>query len=317
MASALGIQGNPGYIDRHGVAADALDKTIDALRMRYNKVPLQCSPFFRVEKANRGTYKESTFGTALPLPTINEDSDVLPFNTPVKGFPKEFTIVTYRSAIQAELAVTEDEGFPVVKRMMSGLLDSGRLLYEYLMADVLNNMTTAAYKGADGKALAALDHPFERAAQGTWSNLDATAAALTHANFSTARIAMRTRKNEFGDITPILVKKLVVPAQLEQKAQEIAVSEKVPENNLNATNVWANKFDVVVVDWLTDSNAWFLVGDRPAEYCGLVLVEGVPLNITALTGGDLSTDMVWGNRIRARVAAGHTSERNIQYNEGA
>ena len=57
----------PGYIDRHGVGKDAMDKTMDALRLRANNTPLQGAMFFRTANTTAGTYPESDFGNALEL----------------------------------------------------------------------------------------------------------------------------------------------------------------------------------------------------------------------------------------------------------
>lgn len=316
MASALGLQSNPGYIDRHGCAQHALDKTVDALRAIYNKIPLQGAQFFRTESPKGGVYTEASYGTMVQLPTINQDSDDLPFVTPSSGFKKTFTVVNYRSAIQAERTTVEDELEPLVRKQMSGMLTSGRLLLEYSMANVLNNATSTSYLGSDGVALASASHPYERKITGTWSNLE-TASALSTANFSTARLNLRKRANEWGDTMALPTKAIVVPPDLEEKALQIMASEKVAENALNNKNVWMNKYSVIVWDYLTDTNAWFLLADMPDINKGLVYVEAVAPNVMSTEGKDKSTDIIWGQRLRMRFTVGHTVCREIQYNAGA
>jgi hypothetical protein len=277
---------------------------------------MQGAQFYRTETPRGGVYTEASYGTMVQLPVVNQDSDDLPFVTPSSGFKKTFTVVNYRSAIQAERTTVEDELEPLVRKQMSGMLTSARLLLEYAMVNPLNNATSSSYLGADGVALASASHPFERKQTGVWSNLE-TSSALTTANFSTARLNLRKRKNEWGDTMALSTKSIVVPPDLEEKALQIMASEKIAENDLNAKNVWMNKYNVIVWDYLTDTNGWFLLGDMPALNKGLVYVEAVAPNVASTEGKDKSTDIIWGQRLRMRFTVGHTVCREIQYNAGA
>lgn len=309
----------PGFIDRHGVAADALDKQMDALRMRYNKLPLQCGRFFRVVEARGGAYRESNYGTQLPLPPVSEDSAKMPTASPVPGYREDITIETCRLSVQVERALVEDQLFSVATNMMSGLLESGRRLLEYCMAAKLNNLTSTAtaYVGADAVAVAASNHPQERRETGTWSNLD-TGAVLSHASFSTNRVNLRGRTSEFGYVSGLLPKLLVVPSALEKVARQIKTSELNPDNNLNAINPWAkDAWEVFVCDYLTSSTVWFTMGDMPEQHRGFLLAQVVPPSVAPLEGKDKSTDIIWGQRLRMRFGLGVLTERNLQYNAGS
>lgn len=316
MAAVILKLSNPGYIDRLQTGADALDKSLDALVMRYNNIPIQGQQFFRTVTPRAGSYKESSFGNQYELPRKSEDADPVPFVNPVQGFPKTFTTTTYRIGVRAERTLTEQELFDYAKRAMSGLMNSGRLLLEYSFADVLNQATTASgYDGADGVSLANASHPHERRDTGTWSNLE-TGATLSHSAFSTARTNLRKRTNEFGYPMVVKTKALVVPPDLEESARVIANSELVSGGSLNNKNVFMGSFEVIVWDYLTDTNAWFLLGDIPKENCGLVYGEEIAPSIAPCTGVDTSTDIIWAERLRMRFVTGLMVEKNIQYNAG-
>jgi len=311
-------QSYPGYIDRHGVGTDALNKEIDALRMRFNKTPLEMAQFFRKVKARAGTYYESTFGDELDMPRINEDADRIPMLTPHKGFKKEFTVVQYRAGVQVERSLPEQELVPVARRMMGGLMRAGRVHLEYSMADIFNNLTaTGVYLGADGVAIAANNHPYpDPLVPGTWSNLE-TGADLTYANFNTARKNMRKRRNAKGYVMGITPKKLITCIDKEQEARTVIGTDKVPGVFINDKNVWQGSVEIVVLQYLTSTTQWMLWGDVPMEYCGFLFVEDLPMNIAPMTGADTSTDIIWGERLRTRFGVGATVEANIQYNAGA
>lgn len=307
---------NPGYIDRLNTGANALDKQLDALVERYNNIPIQGLSLFRTVTPRAGSYKEATFGNQYELPRKSEDADAVPYVNPVQGFLKTFTTTTYRLGVRVERSLTEQELFPYAKRAMSGLMNSGRLILEYSTADVINNATTASgYDGADGVSLANASHPHERRDTGTWSNLE-TGAALTHTSFSTARTNLRKRQNEFGYPMVVKATKIVVPPDLEEAARVILASEYKSGGSLNDRNVFQNSVEVMVWDYLTDTNAWLLLGDIPKENCGLIYGEEIAPGIAPCTGSDISTDIIWAERLRMRFVTGFTVEKNIQYNAG-
>lgn len=307
-----------GIIERSGLGKDALDKEIDALRERYNAQPLQGSMFVRRETPKGGVYSESTYGTSLELLRINEDTADLPYVTPIPGYKGTCTIVTRRLALRVEKSFVEDDQKGVVRRMQSGLLGASRMTYEYAIADKMNNLTSssAGYAGADGAAMASASHPHERAETGTWSNYE-TAAALALTSFSTARTNLRKRPNEFGYPNPLKVKMLVVPPDLEGKARELKTAEKDPDTSTNRPNVWRNDpWDVFVYDYFTDTNGWFLFGDMPEEYKGIVLAERVAPQLESFDEPG-NPDVVYNQRVRCRFALLNMDGKNLQYNVGA
>jgi len=306
---------NPGYISRSGVGADSLDKEMDLLVNRYNKTPIQGAEFFRVEQARAGSHKEATVGNVLEQPRLNEDTDALPWLTPVPGFRKTFTVVNLRSGVRVTRTMVERELHSKVQYMLSGLLDSARLNMEFNFSDQFNNSFTGDL-GADGKDMFDDGHPFEaKDITDTWSNKE-TASALTHASFSTARKNMRKRTNERNDVMPVFVKQLVVPADLEQRAREIKTSELVPDNALNAKNVWRDDgWNVKVYDYLTSTTAWFLQGDIPKERDGLIYVQQVAPNVAGWN--EPNVDIMFAQRLRLQYIVGFSTVKGWQGNSGA
>ena len=110
--------------------------------------------------------------------------------------------------------------------------------------------------------------------------------------------------------------KIVVPPDLEEAARVILASEYKSGGSLNDRNVFQNSVEVMVWDYLTDTNAWLLLGDIPKENCGLIYGEEIAPGIAPCTGSDISTDIIWAERLRMRFVTGFTVEKNIQYNAG-
>jgi len=161
-------------------------------------------------------------------------------------------------------------------------------------------------------------HEYYRRETGTWDNLE-TAAALSLTTLSTARTNLRKRgSSDFGYVMPILMKKLVVPPDLEKTARDLKASTLNPATSTNEPNTWKNDpWDVKVYDYMTDTNAWFLLGDMPEEYKGIVYAYTVQPNIAPLAGADMSTDIIWGQRLRARFVISGMDGLNLEYNAGA
>ena len=202
--------------------------------------------------------------------------------------------------------------------MMSGLINGGRLLTEYAIAEWINNLTSASYPGADGKALAATDHPRNAARAGTWSNLE-SAAALSLTSFTTARTNLRTRgSSDYGYVMPIMPKLLVVPPALEKMARDLKHAEKNPSNALNEPNTFRDDdWTVKVYDYFTSSTNWFLMGNIEDSNKGIVYAVTTQPSIASLEGKDLSTDVIWGQRLRARFVVSGFDGQGIQFNAGA
>lgn len=304
----------PGTITRDGAGSSHLDKEVDAMIATLNNVPVQGEQFFRiVNNARTDVYKEANYGSALELAHKNEDTDELPYFTPAKCFDNEFTIVNYRSAIRASQSMMEDELFGKLSKMAGGLSLSARRLQEFAYADPFNNAFENQI-GADGMYMCDEDHPNENRATGTWDNLQ-TAAALSHATYSTARLAMRKRTNERGRRSPIFPGKLIVSADNEEVAKKILRSEKVNDNALNNINVWKDDAMVVVWDYLTSTTAWFLQGKVPRSNWGTVYVNKYAPKVSPNPAK--TANIVFDHFLRMRFAIGIMTCREIEGNAGA
>jgi hypothetical protein len=69
-------------------------------------------------------------------------------------------------------------------------------------------------------------------------------------------------RNYRGDKMSVHPKLLVVPTDLEEVAWEMIRSTGKPDTANNNANMYNGMFDLVVWDFLTDTNAWFMVDPR-------------------------------------------------------
>jgi hypothetical protein len=69
----------------------------------------------------------------------------------------------------------------------------------------------------------------------------------------------REQVDETGLKIQMNPKTLIVPGALEFTAEKIAKSVQLPGTNNNDINPMRGRFNVVVLDYLTDPTAWFLI----------------------------------------------------------
>lgn len=128
-------------------------------------------------------------------------------------------------------------------------------------AKVFNNAFATTTYG-DGQFLCDTDHPLGANNATTASNNGTD--ALTHASLSAARTAMRKFKDPRGNPLGVMGDTLLVPPDLENTALEIVTSQLKAGTANNDRNVLSN-IRVIVWDWLTDTNNWFLIDSRRAK----------------------------------------------------
>lgn len=220
----------------------------------YDELPEQFSEVFEVKTSKKA--KEYDFHVAgtglwdvkLPGANINEEDMA-------SGLEVSYVHKSYAKMIQIEREFADDEMYGVVEKLPKQLGIGGRATVEITAAAILNN--AFATNGYDGVPLFSNSHPLIKG--GTADNL-MDASALTDANLKTGITMMRTAMvTEEGLKMQARAKKLVIGPELEFTALTLLQSTGVAGSANNDTNVIRNRLSPVVMDYLTDSNAWMLV----------------------------------------------------------
>lgn len=125
---------------------------------------------------------------------------------------------------------------------------------------LMNNAFNGTIVSADNSTLITSTHA---STSGNYSNILSTNASLSEASIEQMRIDLKAIKNDRGIRMQVRPMKLVVPANLEFEATRYLESEYRPsssDNDINVINkVGLFKDGKVVIDYLTDSNAWFVL----------------------------------------------------------
>jgi hypothetical protein len=96
----------------------------------------------------------------------------------------------------------------------------------------------------------------------THKNLASSGAVISDTTLSAARTAMRRQKSPEGNEMMIVPSFLIIPPELETSAAKILTA--ITANTTSDVNVWAGKLKPVVVDYLTNTTAWYLAADPNA-----------------------------------------------------
>ncbi len=186
-----------------------------------------------------------------------------------------FTIVNrdWESSIAVDRNAIEDEQYGQIDVRIKELATEAVRFFDEMAFTLMGQGTSTSgtagsiYGGVDircydSKAFFATNH--SEGESGTQSNRGSTALGV--AGLTAAITAMRKFKNDKGKPAGRRPNLLVVPPELEWTAKELLNSSFYPEEGSSnaklATNVLKGSLDLLVNDYLTDTNDWFVFDTR-------------------------------------------------------
>jgi phage major head subunit gpT-like protein len=180
-------------------------------------------------------------------------------------YKTSFTHTEYVRGFQVERKLVEDDQYNIINTRPRMLALGAMRTREKHAASVFNNAFSGSYLGGDSKALCASDHPLSPNRGGSQGNAGST--ALSYDAIIATRILMRAYKDDRGELIPIAPDTLLVPPALEQTAVEIVKTLNNKPNTADNVVNFVSGFlrNVVVWDYLTDSNNWFLIDSAMAK----------------------------------------------------
>ena len=281
--------------------------------MEYARYENQHSEIFTTESSDRSFEEEvmlSGFGAA---PTKSEGTGVA-FDDANEAYTARYNHETIALAFSITEEAVEDNLYDRLSaRYTKALARSMAHTKQVKAAAVLNNAFDSTVTGGDGKELCATDHPLTTGA--TFANEPSTAADLNETSLEDALIKIAGFVDERGLIVALRGLKLIVPRQLQFVAERImnsALRVGTSDNDLNAlktTGMLPQGY--VVNDFLTDTDAFFILTDTPR---GFLHFERVALS----TG--MEADFDTGNmryKARERYSFGFSDPRCVFGSPGA
>jgi len=240
--------------------------------MAYNEYKPQWPAIFKKYNSTKA-FEEEVGVTGFGLAQVKTEGGSITYDDMEQGFTTRYTHVTYGIGFIVTREMFDDNQYAEIGlRRATALAYSMRQTKEIVCANVLNRAFSNSYTGTGSKELCATDHPYKSG--GTWANEPTVAADLSEAALEQACIDIADFRNDRGLLIKVLPTKLIIPPALEFEAARILKSIQQPgnaNNDINAIRVLGKiREGYVVNNYLTDSDAWFLLTDIPD---GLKLFE--------------------------------------------
>lgn len=227
--------------------------------MEYEQYPVQYDKLFEKSSSDRA-WEEIVGTSGLGLAVVKAEGAPVTYDSEQQGFTSRFQHVNYALGFIITQEMMDDDQYMLVgERRSKALAKSMRQTKEINGANVYNRAFSGSYLGGDGKAMIATDHP--NVAGGTWSNKIATAADLSEASLEQAIIDIQGFTDDRGLLIAVTPKSLIIPRQLAFEAQRILKSDGrvgTDNNDPNVLKMLGSIPEVVVNQFLTDSDAWFI-----------------------------------------------------------
>jgi phage major head subunit gpT-like protein len=231
----------------------------------YKDMPVLYPMYMDVVKSTRN-FEEDTLYSGLGLGKIKPEGSAIQYDDTSQQYTKRYTNVTYANGFIITREMMEDGVAPFKAERLTKSLARGMVqTKDIVAANVMNRAFNSSYTGGDGKELCATDHP---TLSSDLRNELSTAADLSEASLEQAIIDLSDFRDHRGLRMHHMPKKLLVPKELRFEARRILGSEGrvgVADNDLNAIKSLGDLGvgDVIVNNYLTDTDAWFIITDVP------------------------------------------------------
>ena len=219
----------------------------------------QYTQLYNMQTSSR-QYEDDSFVTGFGMIPLKSEGVEMDSDEVIQGFDKRYTHDTYALQYRITEEMREDELYGVMKKLPAALGVSMKETIETDAANMYNNgFDSGVETGGDGIELFATDHPL--VGGGTQKNELTTAADLDATSLEQALIDIRATTDDRGLATHLRPRYLVVPPEMEWTAQILLKSSLDPDSGNNAINPALNKLQIIVNDYLTDTDAWFILCD--------------------------------------------------------
>jgi hypothetical protein len=227
----------------------------------YNDYEPLYSKIFETKDSDKRFEKEQGV-TGLPLASIKDEGNAIPYFDPFQGFQKEYVNVTYGLGSSVTREMYEDDQYNYINTIPAMLARSMRQTEETLGFNHLNNGFNTSFTGADGLSLFNASHTL--VGGGTFSNQLSTAADLTQTSLEQILQDIMDAVDDQSLKIRLMPECLVVPTQINFRARKLLESDYVTGSADNDKNGLTGLFkDLVVSPYLTDTDAWFVRTNCP------------------------------------------------------
>jgi hypothetical protein len=222
--------------------------------------------FFSVKTSDRET---ETYSELTPLGKLSVFTDAISYLDMAQGYDVTATHIEYAGGIQIKRKLYDDDQFGMIKEFLSNLGKAAFKTQEDDAATILTGafaVPSAFFNHTEAVALCSNSHTTTKDGISTTTGFDnLVTTALSPTSLSAARLQFKGFKDAAGWKLGLIPNRLIVPDDLEDKANEIVKSSNIPYEISNTKNVNEDRFSVYVHPRLSDTNDWFLDNSAMAK----------------------------------------------------
>ena len=232
--------------------------------LEYAKYGDEAAEIFETESSDR-SFEEETKLSGFSAAPVKGEGSAIEYDNAQEAWTARYTHETIAMGFSLTEEAIEDNLYDSLSsRYTKALARAMAYTKQVKGAAILNNAFSGTTYG-DGKTLCATDHPL--VSGGTNSNRPAVAADLNETSLEAAVIQIAGWTDERGLLIAAKPAKLVIPPALQFVATRLLDTElrvSTADNDINALrNNGSIPGGYTVNNYLTDTNAWFLMTDVP------------------------------------------------------
>ena len=233
--------------------------------LEYKKYGEQHKEIFETESSERSFEEETKLSGFNAAPVKNEGSAMV-YDNAQEAWTARYNHETIAMGFSITEEAIEDNLYDSLSSRYTKALARGMAYTKQVKAaNILNNAFAAGYTYGDGVTLCSTSHPL--VSGGVNSNRPTVAADLNETSLEAAVIQIAAWTDERGLLIAAKPTKLVIPAALQFVATRLLETKLrvgTADNDINAIeNNGSIPGGYTINNYLTDTNAWFLLTDVP------------------------------------------------------
>ena len=232
----------------------------EVLMAAFEEVPEEFRELFKLKSSDKANEDYLTVAGLGSMPSKAEGQGVQ-LDEIREAYKTTLSAVSHALGVRITREALADQLYGLLKGVSAMLGVSGRDAAENSGGNIFNRGFNDSYVGGDSEPLfgdnSAGTHPLKGG--GTERNTLSTQADLSVASLNQALIDIRGTVNDRGLQIVLRPEILLVSPSDEKKANQLIESEKEPFTAENQINTFRRKMRVVVNDYLTDTDAWFIL----------------------------------------------------------
>jgi hypothetical protein len=233
--------------------------------LEYKKYGEQHKEIFETESSERSFEEETKLSGFNAAPVKNEGA-AMAYDNAQEAWTARYNHETIAMGFSITEEAIEDNLYDSLSSRYTKALARGMAYTKQVKAaNILNNAFAAGYTYGDGQVLCSTSHPL--VSGGVNSNRPTVAADLNETSLEAAVIQIAAWTDERGLLIAAKPTKLVIPAALQFVATRLLETKLrvgTADNDINAIeNNGSIPGGYTINNYLTDTNAWFLLTDVP------------------------------------------------------